>query len=42
MVVTVKLPEPLPFSGKLGEIDEWLRHMRYYFTACGIKYTDRE
>jgi hypothetical protein len=38
MPTTVKLPEPQPFHGKLGEADKWLRHIKYHFAACGLKY----
>ena len=37
---TVKLPDPVPFRGKIGEIDNWLRHVKWYFKTCGIKYKD--
>ena len=38
----IRLSDPVPFRGKIGEIDNWLRHLKWYFDTCDVDYEDED
>lgn len=39
---SIRSAEPAPFKGKIGEIDNWLRHLKWYFKTTNVDYKDEE